>query len=230
MRRSLIALTVSLLLVVGIPAAWVLTRPSASDGVPVVGVGQVASPSATAPAPARANGTPRSEPLPTVPVTPAVAATVPAATAGVPVRLRIPAIDVDAAIRAVGVEPDGSMTVPKEAALVGWYRFGPRPGDTEGAAVVTGHVDARDQGPGAMFRLRELGVGDRVTVERSGGAPIAYRVVGKETITKSRLPVERLFARDGDPRLVLITCGGPFQPELGSYRDNVVVVAVPVTS
>lgn len=214
MRRNAVALVVSLLLVVGLPAAWFLTRPSASEGVPVVEVGSVASL--------------RSAALPTVPVGPAVATTVPVATAGLPVRLRIPSIGVDTSVRAVGVEPDGSMTVPKEAALVGWYRFGPRPGDPQGAAVVTGHVDTRDQGPGAMFRLREVSVGDRVTVERDSGPALTYRVVGKETITKSRLPVERLFARDGDPRLVLITCGGPFRPELGSYRDNVVVVAVPV--
>jgi hypothetical protein len=65
-----------------------------------------------------------------------------------------------------------------------------------------------------------------VTVD--GGRDLRYRVVGKQTIVKQRLPVERLFARDGAPRLVLITCGGPFVPELSSYRDNLVVVAVPV--
>ena len=56
---------------------------------------------------------------------------------------------------------------------------------------------------------------------------VSHRVVGKQTIVKQRLPVERLFARDGVPRLVLITCGGPFLPEVSSYRDNLVVVAVP---
>jgi hypothetical protein len=28
---------------------------------------------------------------------------------------------------------------------------------------------------------------------------------------------------------VVITCGGPFIPELSSYRDNLVVVATPTT-
>ena len=58
---------------------------------------------------------------------------------------------------------------------------------------------------------------------------LRYRVVGKQTIVKQRLPTERLFARDGPPRLVLITCGGPFDAELRSYRDNLVVLAEPVT-
>ena len=36
------------------------------------------------------------------------------------------------------------------------------------------------------------------------------------------------FRRDGPPRLTLLTCGGPFLEEYGSYRDNVVVVAEPL--
>jgi hypothetical protein len=35
------------------------------------------------------------------------------------------------------------------------------------------------------------------------------------------------FARDGAPRLVLITCGGPFDAATGNYEDNVVVYATP---
>ena len=40
------------------------------------------------------------------------------------------------------------------------------------------------------------------------------------------LPREVLRAR-GVPRLVLITCGGPFDQVRRSYRDNLVVYAVP---
>jgi hypothetical protein len=40
------------------------------------------------------------------------------------------------------------------------------------------------------------------------------------------LPPE-LFSAGGAPRLVLITCGGPFDPTTGSYLDNIVVFAAP---
>ncbi len=33
--------------------------------------------------------------------------------------------------------------------------------------------------------------------------------------------------RRGRPRLVLVTCGGPFDRVAGHYRDNVVLTAVP---
>ena len=36
-----------------------------------------------------------------------------------------------------------------------------------------------------------------------------------------------VFARTGPPQLVLISCGGPFDAERGSYRDNIAVFAMP---
>jgi sortase (surface protein transpeptidase) len=149
-------------------------------------------------------------------------------TTPAPVRLTIPAIDVRAAIDPVGVLADGSMVIPREVDRVGWYRFGSAPGAAVGAAVLAGHIDSKTQGAGALFRLRELGVGDRIDVRRADGTTVGYRVTGKQTLVKKRLPTERLFARDGSPRLVLITCGGPFIRQLSSYRDNLVVVAEPV--
>ena len=104
------------------------------------------------------------------------------------------------------------------------------PGSEQGNAVLAGHVDAAGEGPGALFDLRGVEVGTRVTVTDTSGAEHAYEVVGRETVTKDVLPVEEIFARDGAHRLVVITCGGEFLPELRSYEDNVVVTAVPVGS
>jgi len=57
---------------------------------------------------------------------------------------------------------------------------------------------------------------------------LEHRVTGVERVAKEQLPVDRLFTRSGPPRLTLVTCGGPFQTERRSYRDNVVVTAEPV--
>jgi sortase (surface protein transpeptidase) len=119
------------------------------------------------------------------------------------------------------------MALPTDVDRVGWYRFGPAPGG-EGSAVIAGHVDDRDQGLGAMAPLREAAVGEEVQVDDGTGTTTRWRVVSRELIEKQVLPLDRLFARDGPPRLTLITCGGPFLPQLGSYRDNVVVVAEPI--
>jgi sortase (surface protein transpeptidase) len=127
----------------------------------------------------------------------------------------------------VGVSPDGQMALPEDVDRVGWYRFGPAPGE-DGSAVLAGHVDHREQGLGALAPLRTTEAGDVVVVTDATGRESRWQVVSRELITKQALPLDSIFGREGLPRLVLVTCGGPFLPEFRSYRDNVVVVAEPI--
>lgn len=142
----------------------------------------------------------------------------------VPARLALPRLGVDAEVVAVGVDPDGQMSVPEDVAEVGWYRHGPVPG-VEGSAVLAGHVDSRTQGLGVFAELTRLAVGDEVVVTDVAGEATSWVVTGRQTLDKATLPVDDLYRRDGPPRLVLITCGGGFDADRGSYRSNVVVVA-----
>ncbi|GGL87574.1 MULTISPECIES: class F sortase [Micromonospora] len=145
-----------------------------------------------------------------------------------PVRLRIPAIEVTATVDAVGINPrTNEFEVPPSVDEIGWYRFGPGLEADQGSIVVAGHVDSADQGRGAFFRLRELDRDDTVTVTGDDGRERRYRVVAREEYAKTKIPLDRYFARDGAPRLTLITCGGPFDAETRRYRDNIVVTAVP---
>lgn len=146
-----------------------------------------------------------------------------------PVGLRIPAIGVTATVNAVGINPQtGEFEVPPSVDQVGWYRYGPGLAAPAGSVVIAGHVDSSTQGEGAFFRLRELAQGDRMTVTGSDGQERAYRVIAREKHQKTRIPLDRYFARDGGQRLTLITCGGPFDADTRRYRDNLVVTAVPV--
>ena len=218
MRPAVTTTVLGITLAVAAPTTWALTRPEATAGASV----QQALTASPAPSSPMSAG-PGELPAVTVrPAGPAAADQRPA-----PARLAVPALGVDTAVDPVGVEPDGQMTIPAEVDRVGWYRFGPTPG-APGSAVIAGHVDDREQGLGAMAPLREAEVGTEVVVSDAVGTVQRWRVVSRELIQKQVLPLDRLFARDGPPRLTLITCGGPFLPEFGSYRDNVVVVAEPV--
>jgi sortase (surface protein transpeptidase) len=220
-RPAAATAVLGLALAVGAPTAWSLTRPAATAGAPVEEV--LGTPSASS-SPVPAPMVPRNLPaVSTRPAAPGEQETGPA-----PVRLAVPALGVDSDVDPVGVEPDGRMTIPAEVDRVGWYRFGPAPGD-DGSAVIAGHVDDREQGLGAMAPLRDAAVGDEVVVTDAAGTPTRWRVVSRELIQKQVLPLDRLFAREGPARLTLITCGGPFLAEFGSYRDNVVVVAEPLS-
>ncbi|MGY1752294.1 class F sortase [Blastococcus sp. SYSU D01042] len=216
MRPAAASAVLGLALAVGAPTAWVLTRPDAAAGIPV---------EQALPAPAAEAGAGTAASLP--PVTTRDASPAAARTAPAPVRLTLPARGVDALVDPVGIAADGQMELPDDVSRVGWYRYGPAPGSA-GSAVLAGHVDDREQGAGALFPLREAAVGDEVAVTDAAGTTTRWRVVSRELITKQALPLDRIFARDGAPRLTVVTCGGPFLPEYRSYRDNVVVVAEPI--
>lgn len=158
-----------------------------------------------------------------LPPAPGVPQPIPSVT---PVRLRIPAIGVDgAAVVSVGVEDGGAMEVPPPD-QVGWYRFGPTPG-TQGSAVLAAHIAAA--GVDGVFRhLERLEAGDRFEVGMSDGTRLEYEVVGLGQFEKSQLPFHEIFAKHGPPRLVLVTCGGDFNPTLRSYESNVVAFALPL--
>jgi hypothetical protein len=187
---------------------------------PPADAGSAAASALASPAPAS------SAPVgPSVPV--ADGALPPAANEIAPVRLRIPAIAVDARVDPVSIDAaTNDFAVPPSIDIVGWYRHGPGLAATAGSVVIAGHVDGAGQGPGAFFRLRDLAMGAVIEVRGADGRLVRYAVVARETYDKSAIPLDRYFARDGSPRLTLITCGGPFDRTTRSYRDNVVVTAV----
>lgn len=147
--------------------------------------------------------------------------------AGVPDRLQIDDLAVDAPVVPVGVDDRGDLAIPEDVGTVGWYRFGPQPGEAAGSVVLAGHVDSATQGVGQLRALWTATPGMLVRVDLTDGGPVLYRVVSREIFVKGRVPLESLFATSGAARLTLITCGGPFDETTRSYEDNVVVTAVP---
>lgn len=150
----------------------------------------------------------------------------PVAEAVGPVGIRIADIGVDGDVVPVGVEADGSLEVP-EVSEVGWYRFGSNAGDP-GSTVVAAHI-AYDGVDGIFRHLSSVSPGAKVELDMADGAVVEYRVTEVVQYDKTDLPVADLFSESGGDRLVLITCGGTFNPRLRSYDSNVVVHAVPTT-
>ena len=149
--------------------------------------------------------------------------TVLARAAAPPVRIRIPAIGVSAAVIRLGLNRDGTLQVPADFGVTGWFTGGPAPGET-GPAVIAGHIDSR-RGPAVFYRLPALRPGDRVAVERADGSTVQFAVESAARYPKVAFPTEAVFGPSPDPLLRLITCGGTFDRSRRSYRDNVVVTA-----
>ena len=141
--------------------------------------------------------------------------------------MRIPSLGIRAQVAQVAIDiKHGALGLPSDIQRAGWWQDGAAPGGRSGATLIAGHVDSVHAGTGPFFKLRLAHTGDRVQVATEGGSTYTYRVVSVRTYLKSALPTS-VYSRTGAPRLVLVTCGGPFDPVSRHYRDNVVLTAVP---
>jgi hypothetical protein len=236
---QVLSFVIGLALLVGAPVAWGLSRPEVSIGeVPsVTASADPAEPSGAddGPATAAVGATVAGGEADTT-VPPVARATSPLLRATDtepepqritdPVRIRIDALAVDVPIVPVGLEDNREMEIPEDANEIGWYHPGVRPGE-KGSAVLAGHVDSKE-GPGAFWGLRELALDDIVTITHADGTERSWRVVAREQYPKDELPIDEVFVWGGESeQLALITCGGDWNRDRASYRDNIVVYTVP---
>ncbi len=241
-RRWAALLAVALVVAVGVPAGWALTRPDPDVG----SLAALRTPAPADPAdpadpeagatpppaavPDAARPAPAPDPDPAVPGVPVRSGRLDARPPDPadPVRVRVPARAIDAPVVPVGVEPaTGGMEIPEDVDDVGLYTPNPAPGAPEGSSVLSGHVDSRVQGRGAFFPLEQVQPGDVVTVDLADGTALDYEVIARTRYPKAELPLAEVFSTAGPHHLTLITCGGAFDSIDRQYQDNVVVVAVP---
>ncbi|MGY1652456.1 class F sortase [Geodermatophilus sp. SYSU D01119] len=148
-----------------------------------------------------------------------------------PVAVRIPSIGVTSDLLRLGLNGDGTVAVPPlaEDDRAGWYENGPAPGAV-GPAVLLGHVDSAEYGPGVFFDLGALRPGDEVEVTRADGTVAVFAVDRVETHPKDDFPTIEVYGNTDDAQLRLITCGGDFDSAVRSYEDNVIAFATLVTT
>ncbi len=146
-----------------------------------------------------------------------------------PSRLRIPSIDLDARILAVAQDTFHRVVVPTDISAVGWYEFGPAPGDSTGSCVLVAHRDGVSGGRGAFYELGNVKPGNFIYVTMADGTELGYRVVSREMVAKTWLSENSntFFTSVGKERLTLITCGGVYDKARGGYQSNIIVTARP---
>jgi hypothetical protein len=144
-----------------------------------------------------------------------------------PTHVRITSLGIDAPVSPAGIDlKAGDLDVSATISRLGWWLDGQMPGAKSGAVLIAGHVDSATAGAGAFFHLKDARAGDSIQVTTQNGRTFNYKVTSVQTMPKQDLPTG-IYSRNGKPRLVLVTCGGPFDASAGHYRDNVVVTAVP---
>jgi LPXTG-site transpeptidase (sortase) family protein len=151
-----------------------------------------------------------------------------------PTRLGIPGLFIDAPVAQTGFVPGTNQPdVPDRADLVAWYEFTPTPGRGSNA-VFSGHVDWQTQDgapiPGVFYRLRELKLGDTITVALDDGQVLEYRVTGNVAAAYDEPKLIRMMGKTTKDVVTLITCGGSWVADGstengGNYSHRVLVRA-----
>ncbi len=147
-----------------------------------------------------------------------------------PNRIDIPKLKQSARIVSVATTPNGELDVPVNPKVVGWWRYGAKPGALKGTAILAGHVNYAGV-DGSMAKIGKLAPGDLVYVYGKHNADnktkVRFKVSGVRTYHKTVLPYKQIFDQKTVGRIAIVTCGGPFDAATGSYLDNIVVFAVP---
>ena len=205
-----LAVVAAVAIVVAVTGQQSAPTPAASDDST-----QSAAPSSSAPS--------SSAPAPPAPESSDAA---PAEEVAQPVSMSIPTIDVTSDLLRLGLNDDGTVEVPPLGPddQAGWYERGPAPGAT-GPAILLGHVDSAEHGPGIFFDLGALQAGDEITVDREDGSVAVFAVDRVETHPKAEFPTLRVYGNTDDAQLRLITCGGDFDSAARSYEDNIIAFA-----
>jgi len=170
------------------------------------------------PPPVPTHATPTRAPAPS---STGVASTLAVSSPSAPTSLAIPALDVSVPVGSLGLNSDGTVEVPSTPQQVGWFHLGPTPGQV-GSAVILGHVDSY-KGPGVFFLLRTLVPGDHLDVTLASGVVAQFSVTSVATYVKGAFPAQQVYGSHGASDLQLVTCGGVFDHQTGSYLSNVVV-------
>jgi hypothetical protein len=130
-------------------------------------------------------------------------------------------------VRQSATSASGALSIPADIIQAGWWDGSSKLGDPFGAIVVAAHVDSFTQGLGRFAELLSMKPGEVVQL-RSAGLSETFSVASAGLVPKSSISATSgVFSARGPSRLVLITCGGVYDPSHGGYQSNMVVVAYP---
>lgn len=139
----------------------------------------------------------------------------------------IPSLSIRAPFSAGSVS-GAELRIPSDPSKLTIYSAGSRPCSDEGTVLLAGHVVSYGV-HGALWDLHQVKPNAVVYTGCQDGSTAVWKVVEVRVEQKDDLPQD-LFSAEGDPRLVIVTCGGPIitRPDGRHYRDNVIVYASPI--
>lgn len=133
----------------------------------------------------------------------------------------VPSIGVHSTLLQRGANPDRTVQVPPQEkdSKAGWFTYSPTPGQL-GPAVVLGHVDSAQWGPGVFYQLGSLQPGRTVDVTRTDRTVATFTVDRVVSYAKNTFPSLEVYGNTSDAELRLVTCAGSSTAPAGTTRTT----------
>lgn len=147
-----------------------------------------------------------------------------------PRYISIPAINVNARVKSVGVNSKGNIDTPNNLNDTAWYDGSAKPGQ-DGQVFIDGHTSFSNSINAAFNDLPKLKTGDVVTIETGAGKKINYVISVVKTVDADKVDMgEALNPPEGASKgLTLMTCTGTFNYRTQTADKRLVVYAVQQT-
>ncbi len=139
----------------------------------------------------------------------------------VPARVYFEAQRESCQLVALGLTEDGAIQTSDTTNKAAWYKYGASPGDP-GNAILSGHDRWRGM-TGAFDVVKQLQIGDQVTIEFTDGSFRFFTVISNNTYGLDSFPLD-ITQIEGPSRLTLITCYGDYESTIETSLSRVVVV------
>lgn len=145
---------------------------------------------------------------------------------GVPKKVSIESLGISANVIPVGVDASGRLETPKKWDEVGWYSKGSKPSE-KGNLLLNAHYDDNYGNPAVFWKLKNIKVGDKVSVLDSYGRVYDYKVTNIFYIGIDDSDRTRVFEpyKEDTAVMTMITCGGVWSGTAGTYDKRLVVNA-----
>jgi LPXTG-site transpeptidase (sortase) family protein len=144
---------------------------------------------------------------------------------GKPKSLMIDSVALTVDIEEVGKDADGFMETPKNWKQAGWYSLSTQTAE-QGNIIINGHYDDSAGRRAAFWQLKNVNIGDKVTLVDEFNRPFDYEVKNLYYLAIDDPERFKIFNFEkGQQSLTLITCGGVWLPGEGTYNKRLIVMA-----
>jgi LPXTG-site transpeptidase (sortase) family protein len=143
-----------------------------------------------------------------------------------PVAMKISKAQVDAQVEAQPIQ-DGVMLDPSGPYVIAWYEDTGKLGQ-ETNLVFAGHLDYYNVGQAVFYHLGALVEGDEIQIIGENEETFTYAVEWARNYTVDDLTgnaIQEIVGKTKSEHITLITCGGPFDFNVGQYLERFVVRA-----